>query len=52
MEDDLNFIQIEDDLNFVLGSQRSWFVSMQPYFDPTRWNMEDNLNIFMGVPYL
>ena len=26
MEDDLNFFQIEDDLNFVLGNLGSWFL--------------------------
>ena len=41
MEDYLNFVQMEDDFNLVLG-----FVGMQPYFDPTRWNMEDDLIFF------
>ena len=26
MEDDLNFFQMEDDLNFVLGDLGSWFL--------------------------
>ena len=38
MEDHLNYVQMEDDFNLVPG-----FVDMQPYFDPIRGNMEDDL---------
>jgi hypothetical protein len=26
MDDDLNFLQMEDDLNFILGNLVSWFL--------------------------
>jgi hypothetical protein len=34
---------MDDDLNFILGNL---IFGMQHCFNPTRWNMEENLNIF------
>jgi hypothetical protein len=41
MEHDLNFFQMDDDLNFILGNL---IFGMQQCFNPTRWNIEDNIN--------
>jgi hypothetical protein len=49
------FLKMEDDLNFFSNGRRPHFCSrqtrklvlgMQPYLDPTRWNMEDDLIFF------
>ena len=37
IKDDLNFFQMDDDLNFVLGNIAS---------SPTKWNMKEDLNFF------
>ena len=42
---------MEDNLNFVLGKQGANFY-MQPYFNPTIWNIEDDLNFFQMEDYL
>ena len=34
---------MEDDLNFAQGNLVSW-IGIQQWFNPNRWNMEDNLN--------
>jgi hypothetical protein len=44
MEDNFNFFQKEDNLNFLSSSRQPWkfIFGVQPYLNPTRRNMEDN----------
>ena len=56
MEENLNIFETEEDLIFfspngrlpqIFSRQpRKLVLGMQPYLDPTRWNMEDDLIFF------
>ena len=48
IEDDPNSFQMQVDLKFVIGNPISWFFGMQHCFNPTRWNMKDDLNFLLN----
>ena len=60
MENDINFVQgnlgswflVCNIVSTQFGTcrqHRKLIFGMQSYFDPTRWNMENNLNIFLNL---
>ena len=52
IEDDLNYFQMEDDLNFVIGDLGSWFLVSTQLGEIWKmtsifWKMEDDLSFFL-----